>query len=89
LFVVSASRKAQPVLPTTTRSTEWTSERIGRMSALEVRQLRDNALRLGEPEIAARCEEVLTRQRREATAARKALPPKPRKPKPAKVPAEE
>jgi hypothetical protein len=43
----------------TTRAADWTRERIDALSTAEVRQLRDNAARLNEPEVAARCEEVL------------------------------
>lgn len=41
------------------RSAAWTKERIDALSTAEVRQLRDNAQRLGESEIAVLCEEVL------------------------------
>jgi hypothetical protein len=41
------------------RAAEWTRERIDALSTAEVRQLRDNAARLHESEIAALCEEVL------------------------------
>ena len=71
------------------RATIWTPERVGRLTMIELRQLKDNALRLGEPEIATLCDEGMTRLRREANAARKALPPKPRKPVPVKVTEEE
>jgi len=37
----------------------WTREKIASLSTVEIRQLRDNALRLSEPEIAALCDEVL------------------------------
>jgi hypothetical protein len=37
----------------------WTRERIGRLSALEIKQLRANAERLNEPELAVLCSEVL------------------------------
>jgi hypothetical protein len=77
-----------PMLP---RATVWTPERIGRLTMIELRRLKDNALRLGEPEIAALCDGAMTNLRREATAARKALPvkPKPRKPVAVKVTEEE
>ena len=42
-----------------TRSAQWTRERIDALSTAEVRQLRDNAERLHEAEIAALCEQVL------------------------------
>ena len=71
------TKQAPPPLP---RSTDWSAERIAALAMPEVRALRDNALRLGESEIAALCEQALTQLRRQATASRKALPPKPRKP---------
>jgi hypothetical protein len=37
----------------------WTREKIESLSTPEVRELRVNALRLGETEIAALCDEVL------------------------------
>ncbi|MGW8269627.1 MAG: hypothetical protein ACWGNS_04150 [Burkholderiales bacterium] len=40
------------------------------MSTVELRQLRDNALRLGEPEIAALCDEVLGARPRRRVAAK-------------------
>lgn len=42
-----------------TRAAQWTRERIDALSTAEVRQLRDNAERLQETEIAALCEQVL------------------------------
>jgi len=42
-----------------TRSLQWTREKIDSLSTAEVRQLRDNAERLHEAEIAALCEQVL------------------------------
>ena len=39
----------------------WTREKIESLSTPEVRELRVNALRLGETEIAALCDEVLVR----------------------------
>ncbi|MGQ0547030.1 MAG: hypothetical protein ACT4P3_17145 [Betaproteobacteria bacterium] len=41
------------------RAAQWTRERIDALSTAEVRQLRDNAARLNEAEIAALCEQVL------------------------------
>jgi len=41
------------------RAAQWTREKIDSLSTAEVRQLRDNAERLHEPEIAALCEQVL------------------------------
>lgn len=42
-----------------TRAAQWTREKIDSLSTAEVRQLRDNAQRLHEAEIAALCEQVL------------------------------
>ena len=42
-----------------TRAAQWTREKIDSLSTAEVRQLRDNAERLHEAEIAALCEQVL------------------------------
>ena len=41
------------------RSAAWTRDRIEALSTPEVRQLRDNAERLGEAEIVGLCDEVL------------------------------
>jgi hypothetical protein len=41
------------------RSAAWTRERIEALSTAEVRQLRDNAERLGESDIVALCDDVL------------------------------
>jgi hypothetical protein len=75
LFVVSTKAKVE--LPVLSRSTEWTAERIARLNMTEVKQLKDNALRLGEPEVAALCDQAMTALRRAATEARKAAPRKP------------
>jgi hypothetical protein len=62
--------------PLLSRSTSWTLERITALSAPEVRQLRDNAERLQEPEIAALCEQALSAQRRAKHGSRSAPPPR-------------
>jgi hypothetical protein len=82
------SAKAKVAPPVLSRATIWTPERIARLTMIELRQLKDNALRLGEPEIGELCDAAMTRLRRDASAARKAAPPKPRK-VPVKVTAEE
>lgn len=41
------------------RSAAWTKERIDALSTAEVRQLRDNAQRLGESEIVGLCDEII------------------------------
>jgi hypothetical protein len=41
------------------RSAAWTRERIDLLTTPEIRQLRDNADRLGESEIVGLCEEIL------------------------------
>jgi hypothetical protein len=38
---------------------QWTKEKISGLATTDVRQLRDNAERLSEPDIVARCDEVL------------------------------
>ena len=41
------------------RSAAWTKERIDALTTPEVRQLRDNAQRLGEGEIVSLCDEII------------------------------
>ena len=41
------------------RSAAWTKERIDALTTPEIRQLRDNAQRLGETEIVGLCDEIL------------------------------
>jgi hypothetical protein len=41
------------------RSAAWTRERIDLLTTPEIRQLRENADRLGESEIVGLCEEIL------------------------------
>ena len=53
------------------QSLEWTQERISALTTPEVRQLRDNAERLQEPEIVATCEEILRARPRTGAGARK------------------
>ncbi len=43
---------------------EWTPERIARLSPQEIKQLRANAERLNEPDLAALCSEMLKAARR-------------------------
>ena len=53
---------------------QWTRERIDKLSTPEVKQLRDNAQRLNETEIAAICEQSLaSRPRGKAKAGVKAV----------------
>ena len=47
---------------------EWTAERLSRMTAQEIKQLRENAERLNEPEIVQRCSEALKAVRPRARA---------------------
>lgn len=51
------------------RSAAWTRDRIEALSTAEVRQLRVNAERLGEAEIAGLCDEVLKARPRGAVKA--------------------
>jgi hypothetical protein len=56
----------------TDRAADWPTERIAKLEPEEIEQLRDNALALGEHEVAARCDAVLatcTKRRRGASAA--------------------
>jgi hypothetical protein len=55
------------------RADEWTRERIERLSAPDLKQLRANAERLSEPELVMLCSEVLKARPRVAAA----LPGKP------------
>ena len=41
------------------RSAAWTKERIDALTTPEIRQLRENALRLGETEIVGLCDEII------------------------------
>jgi hypothetical protein len=41
------------------RSAAWTKERIDALTTPEIRQLRDNAHRLGEGEIVGLCDEII------------------------------
>ncbi len=57
-------------------ASEWTLERISRMTAQEIKQLRDNAERLNEPAVAALCTEALSGQRRAQAKARRTASPR-------------
>ncbi len=48
-----------------TAAQEWTQERIAKLSAVEIKQLRANAERLNEMDLAALCTEVLKTVRRQ------------------------
>jgi hypothetical protein len=54
------------------RTAQWTREKIDSLTTAEVRQLRDNAARLHEDEIAALCEQVLVGRPRGAARGAKA-----------------
>jgi hypothetical protein len=41
------------------RAEEWTAERIGKLSKVEIQALRDNATRLGETALTTLCTEAL------------------------------
>jgi hypothetical protein len=45
------------------RAAEWTLERIGRLTVGDIKQLRENAERLNEPEVAALCSQALKEAR--------------------------
>jgi hypothetical protein len=59
------------------RTAAWTRDRIEALSTAEVRQLRDNAQRLGEAEIVALCDEVIKVRPKNAA---KAAPAKTKRP---------
>ena len=70
-FFVSGSPKAAAAQKLARgRVALWTRERIDSLNTIEVRQLQANALRLGETEIAALCDEVLGTRPRGRVAAR-------------------
>jgi len=67
-----------------TRSTDWTPERIAALSTTEVKQLRANAERLNDPDIVARCDAALSEALRASRAnakAKRAAAAAPRQPK--------
>jgi hypothetical protein len=67
------------VAPLLSRATEWSPERLTKLTVIELKQLGANAERLGEPELAAQCAaEVVVKKR----AALKAPKPAGWKPKP-------
>ena len=51
--------KYTPPFPKAGRADAWTPERLRQLDRKELMQLRGNAQRLSEPELAARCDEVL------------------------------
>jgi hypothetical protein len=50
------------------RSVDWTKERIALLGTIEIKQLRANAERLNDPEIVGRCNEVLGERPRSGVA---------------------
>jgi hypothetical protein len=50
------------------RSVNWTKERIALLGTIEIKQLRANAERLNDPEIVGRCNEVLGERPRSGVA---------------------
>jgi hypothetical protein len=59
------------------RVAQWTKEKIDSLTTPDVRQLRVNAERLNEPEIAALCDQILGERPRSAAA--RGVKPKPGK----------
>jgi hypothetical protein len=55
----SGDRAPKPGVFKGARAGLWTAERIAQLSAQDIKQLRANAERLNEPELAALCDEVL------------------------------
>lgn len=63
------------------RAEEWTSERIAQLSALDIKQLRANAERLNEPDLAALCSDALKKAKarpRAQTGSRQGIEPRTR-----------
>lgn len=56
------------------RAEEWTRERVAELPAQDILQLRENASRLNEPDLAAMCSDVLTQVRMRARAAARGDP---------------
>ena len=56
------------------RSAAWTKERIDALTTPEIRQLRDNAHRLGEGEIVSLCDEIIKARPKTGVGARTKRP---------------
>ena len=56
-----------------THASQWTRERIDTLSTPEIKQLRDNAQRLNESEIATLCDQALAARPRGKAAPKKKL----------------
>ena len=67
---IPESEKTMAFLPKPPRR-EWTVERIAALGTPEVKQLRENAARLGEAEIVERCNAVLSERPRSGVKAAK------------------
>jgi len=67
------------------RSVDWTKDRIAALATPDVKQLRANAVRLNDPEIMQRCDDVLGERPRGRGAAKKAVPGAARKPRKKRV----
>ncbi|MCC6210434.1 MAG: hypothetical protein IT513_05265 [Burkholderiales bacterium] len=65
-------------MPLLSRSTEWSAERLAKLSLVELKALQANAERLGEPELAARCATQATTLRRATLKAQKPTGSKPK-----------
>jgi len=65
---MSAADKAPKSVFRQGAAAEWTAERIGRLSPQDIKQLRDNAERLNEPDLVALCSEVLKAVRKQQRA---------------------
>ena len=63
--LMSAADKAPKGVFRQSAAQEWTPERIAKLSAADIKQLRANAERLNEMDLAALCTEVLKTVRRQ------------------------
>ena len=57
-------------------ASEWTPERLSRLSSQELKQLRENAERLNEPAVVQLCSEALAGKGRERSATRRGVSPR-------------
>jgi hypothetical protein len=65
---MSAADKAPKGMFKHGAASEWTQERIARLSQQDIKQLRANAERLNEPDLVALCSEVLKAVRKQQRA---------------------
>jgi hypothetical protein len=67
----ASSARHKPLLPTLTRSTAWSTDKIAALGLAEIRALSANAERLGEEEVVALCKEAISVRAKKQSALRK------------------